>query len=108
MKNSLIFTSWHSWLVCMKSGLKSLGWGFCRIVTCIVLGIVSLIVAAWRAVVRAVGKYPNIALGTFIVVLLIVVLLMWANNRATENGLVAQRDAIAWQYHNFKETHGYE
>ena len=104
----LIFESWHSWWVCFSSGWKKLGWGLMRIVTCIILGIISLIVAAWRYVVRLVGKYPNIALGAFVFVLLIVVLLMWARNRATETGLTAQRDAIAWQYQNFKETHGYE
>ena len=108
MKSSLIFESWHSWWVCFTSGWKKLGWGAGRIVTCIILGIVSLIVAAWRGAVRWVGRYPQAALGAFIVVLLIVMLAMWMSKRATENGLTAQRDSISWQYQNFKETHGYE
>lgn len=104
----LIFTSWHSWWVCFTSGCKKFAWGLMRIVTCIILGVISLIVAAWRYVVRLVGKYPNISLTAFIFVLLVVTLLMWVSNRATENGLTAQRDSIAWQYQNFKEQHGYE
>lgn len=107
MKN-LIFESWHSWWVCFASGWQKLAWGLCRIVTCIILGVISLIVAAWRAMVRWVGRYPNIALGAFIVVVALVWLLMFARNRATKVGLEAQRDSVAWQYQQFKEGHGYE
>ena len=108
MKSSWIFESWHQWRVCFVSGVKKMFWGFGRIVTCIILGIVSIFVWVWKCAVRLVGRYPQVALGAFIVIALVICLLMYARNRAMENGLTAQRDNIAWQYQNFKETHGYE
>lgn len=105
---SLLFENWHQWKVCMLSGCRKFGWGLMRIVTCVILGVVSLIVAAWRALVRAVGNYPTLALCAFLSALCLMWLLMFVKMRATKVGLEAQRDSVAWQYQNFKESHGYE
>ena len=104
----LIFQSWHQWKVCFVSGVKKFSWGLMRVITCILLGIVSVFVWLWKSACKWVGRYPNIALGGFIVVACLIFLLMYAQNRAKTLGLEAQRDSIAWQYQNFKESHGYE
>ena len=95
-------------MTCFAAAWKSFLLGIVRIISDILLGIVSVFVWLWKCAVRWVGKYPQIALGAFIFVLLVVTLLMWASKKATETGLTAQRDSIAWQYQNFKEQHGYE
>lgn len=41
---SLIFDNWHQWKVCFLSGCKKALWGICRIITCIIFGIVSILV----------------------------------------------------------------
>lgn len=105
---SLLFDNWKQWLTCFAAAWKSFLWGIVRIISDILLGIVSIFVWLWKCAVRWVGKYPQIALGAFIVIVLLIWLLMYASKKATENGLTAQRDSIAWQYQNFKETHGYE
>lgn len=43
MKN-LIFESWNSWKVCFLAGCSKFLWGLWRIITCIILGIVSVLV----------------------------------------------------------------
>lgn len=108
MRQSLLFDSWHQWKVCFLSGCKNFAWGLARIITCIILGVASIIRAIWRAMVGWVERYPNIALGAFIVFALLLWLVMYARNKAIETGLTAQKDSIAWQYQDFKEKHGYE
>ena len=108
MEKSILFQNWHQWQVCFVSGWKKFLWGFGRIVTCILLGVVSFIVWLWKCACRWVGRHPNIALGGFIVVAILIFVLMFARNRAKMLGLEAQRDSIAWQYQNFKESHGYD
>ena len=108
MKSSFLFESWHSWKVCFVSGVKKFFWGSMRMVTCIILGIVSLVVAAWRAVVRFIGLNPSISLCAFIALALLVWMLTFVQMRARAIGAECQRDAIAWQYMDFKEKHGYE
>lgn len=104
----LIFESWHQWKVCFLSGAKNFLWGLWRILTCIFFGILSVIVWLWKRACSWVGKYPNVALGGFICVVVIMFVLMFANNRAKVMGLEAQRDSISYQYQEFKESHGYE
>lgn len=43
MKN-LLFDDFRQWRVCLWSGVCKAAWGLCRILTCIVLGIVSVFV----------------------------------------------------------------
>ena len=108
MEKSILFQTWHQWKVCMVSGLKSFGWGFARIVSCIILGIASVFAWLWKCACHWVGRNPSIALGGFIVIAIIIWFLTFACNRAKVLGLEAQRDSIAWQYDNFKSSHGYE
>ena len=92
----------------MGSGLKKFAWGLMRIITCIILGVVSVIAWLWRCLVRFVGNNPTIAIGGFAVVLVLTWVLTFVNMRARAVGAESQRDSIAWQYQNFKEQHGYE
>jgi len=99
------FTEWWKYLT--KSALHLVK-GMARILFAVVFGLTSIVVHLWRKACGFVGKYPNIALGAFIVVVAFVWIVMFASNRATIKGLEHQRDSIAWQYQNFKESHGYE
>ena len=107
MEKSILFQSWHQWKVCMMSGIKKFSWGFMRIITCIILGIISIFAWLWRCACRFVGKYPNIALGGFIVIAVVVWLMTFVSMRVRAVGAEHQRDSIAWQYQDFKNRHGY-
>lgn len=106
--NNFVFESWKSWRVCFVSGLKKAGWGIARIITCILLGIISIFVHVWRVIVRFVGLNPKLAIGGFFVIVIIVWLLTFVSMRARAVGAEHQRDSIAWQYQDFKEKHGYD
>ena len=108
MANSLLFESFRQWRVCMASGVRNACWGVTRIVTGFILGIVSILVWIWRVCCRFVGKYPNVALGGFIVIVFIVWMLTFVKMRTRAVGAEHQRDSIAWQYQNFKTSHGYD
>jgi hypothetical protein len=40
---NIIFENWHQWKVCFLAGISKASWGIWRIVTCIILGIVSIL-----------------------------------------------------------------
>lgn len=70
MKN-IIFESWHQWKVCFISGCKNASWGIWRIITCIILGIVSLFIYAGKQI-EAFCRRETIA--AFIIAILVIVL----------------------------------
>ena len=106
--SEVLFHSWHQWKVCMVSALKNAAWGITKIISGIFLGIISLIVWLWHLACKWVGKHPNIALGGFIVVAVLVWVLTFVSMRSRAMGAEFQRDSIAYQYQKFKEGHGYE
>lgn len=103
-----LFDSFEQWKVCMLSGLRRFWWGLCRILTCLFFGFLSFLRWVWRLSVRAVAKYPNIALGGFIVLLVAVWLLTFVSMRTRAVGAEDALDSLSWEYSQFKEIHGYE
>lgn len=99
------FTEWWKYLT--KAALH-LGKGIARILFAVTFGLTSIVVHLWRKACGFVGKYPNIALGGFIVITGIVWLLTFVSMRSRAVGAECQRDSIAWKYKEFKEQHGYE
>ena len=108
MEKKWIFESFKEWWSFTRNGFAKFGLGLAKIVASVVLGIASVMVWLWRKCVSLVGKYPNIALGTFIVITCIVWLLTFVKMRSRAVGAESQRDQIAWQYKQFKTSHGYE
>lgn len=108
MESKWIFENFREWWSFTRNGFTKFVIGLAKLMASVVLGIASLAVWLWRKCVSLVGKYPQIALGGFIVIVFCVWLLMYASTKAKIVGLEGQRDSIAWQYKDFKETHGYE
>ena len=106
--SNLLFDSWHQWKVCFLSGCKKFGWGTMRIVTCIILGVLSIVRWLWRMMVRFVSGYPEISIGAAVVIALVVWLITFTSMRARAVGAECQRDSISWEYYQFKKGHGYE
>ena len=99
------FSEWGRYtceaLTTFVKGLYAMAYAF-------IAGLVSLFAGLWRSLVYLVGKYPSIALGGFLVAVIIAWLVTFMTMRARAIGAEAQRDSIAWQYTDFKEKHGYE
>lgn len=56
--SNLIFDSWHQWKVCFSSGCSKAAWGIWRIVTCIILGIVSVFAYIGRQIEAFTRREP--------------------------------------------------
>lgn len=107
MKNYLYESreEWSEDFICFVSRFAI---GLWKTFCCLFFGIVSVVVWLWKCAVNAVERFPNIALGGFIVVTGIVWVLTFASMRAKAVGAEAERDSISWEYLHFKETHGYK
>jgi len=103
-----LFGSVKEWYMYMWNVIRQFFLSIACFVFGIVSGIVSVLVWIWRKAVGMVSRFPNIALGTFLVIICVTWLLWFAKYRATKVGLESQRDSIAWQYQSFREGHGYE
>jgi hypothetical protein len=106
--NNAFFDSWHQWKVCFLAGCKEFWWGLMRIISCILLGILSVLRALWRGLVVFVSHNPKVAIGGTIVVAFIVWLVTFASMRARAVGAESQRDSISYAYYQFKTGKGYE
>lgn len=97
-----LFDSWHQWKVCFLSGCKNFLWGLARIITCIILGIFSLIREAWRILVRYVGKYPAVAIIIAVVFFCLFWLFTCAHYQAKVVGVEHERDSIAYRMSRYE------
>ena len=97
MNNKLLFDNFRQWRVCLLPGVTKMVWGICRITTCIVLGIISIIVWLWRKLIDFVGLNPKFSIITALIVIALVWLLTFVNMRARAVGAEHQRDGgVHW------------
>lgn len=102
------FGSLREWWLYTKSATGKTAVGIFSVVVSIFMGVASVLLALWRFMARKVGRYPNIALGAFLVAVILAWLLTFVSMRARAVGAECQRDALAYQFTAFKECHGYE
>lgn len=81
--------------------------GIVGIITTTFIGIASIFYCLWRFLAKSISKYPNLALGAFLLVVFITWLLTFAQMRARAVGAEDRCANISWQYQDFKEKHGY-
>jgi hypothetical protein len=93
----LLFDSYHQWKVCFLSGCKKLCWGLCRIITCIILGVLSVLRWLWHRLVDAVGSYPALAIVVAVAVCIAVWALTFAQGRAKLVTAEYQRDSLCYE-----------
>lgn len=107
MKN-LLFDDFRQWRVCLWSGVCKAAWGLCRILTCIVLGIVSVFVYICKQI-NAFRKREFIA-SLIIIALIGIICVFWlgsfAKERAARVNAEMQRDSIGYELMKF--THFYD
>jgi len=48
--NNQLFDSWHQWKVCFLSGCKNAAWGLWRIISCLLFGVVTIIVCCGKQI----------------------------------------------------------
>lgn len=76
-----------------------------RLLWSVINGLLSLLVWLWRLLVRFVGRNPDIALGAFIVIAVVVWLLTFVGMRARAVGAEHQRDSISYELSKFTQMY---
>lgn len=98
----LLFDSWHSWKVCFLSGCKKFAWGGARIVTCILLGVLSILRWLWRLLIKAVGNYPTAAIIIALTACIGIWLFTYASSKARLVTAENERDTMAYRLQQYE------
>lgn len=105
MDNKLLFENFRQWRVCFCAGVSKMVWGICRIITAIVLGIVSILVWLWRKLIDFVGLNPKFSIITAVIVVVLVWLFTFVNMRARAVGAEHQRDSLSYELSKFTQAY---
>ena len=105
MDNKLLFENFRQWRVCFCAGVSKMVWGICRIITAIVLGIVSILVWLWRKLTDFVGLNPKFSIITAVIVVVLVWLFTFVNMRSRAVGAEHQRDSLSYELSKFTQAY---
>lgn len=101
----LLFDNFKQWRVCFMAGVEKMLWGFCRIITCIFLGIASILVWLWREFVELVRKNPKVFIIVFTILAILIWLFTFVSMRARAVGAEHQRDSISYELSKFTQMY---
>lgn len=105
MKKSILFDSWHQWKVCFLAGCKEFWWGLARIISCLILGILSVIRWLWQLLVKAVSFYPVASIVISVIICSLVWLFTYANGKAKLVNAENERDTMAYRLQQFEQMY---
>lgn len=93
----LLFENWNQWKVCFMAGVEKFLWGFFRIITCIIFGVISLLYKLWQLIVGFVKTNPKISIGIFAVILFLTWLFTFTSMRVKFVNVEHQRDSLSYE-----------
>lgn len=105
MDNKLLFENFRQWRVCFCAGVEKMVWGLCRIITCIVLGIISIFVWLWRKLIDFVGINPKFSTITALVIIALVWVFTFVKMRSRATGAEHQRDSLSYELSKFTQAY---
>lgn len=92
-----LFTSWLQWRVCFVAGVQSLAWGLWRIITCIVLGLLSILWYCIRQIEAFCKREPVAAAIIAVIILSLSIgwIVTYVNRSVELRAALDQRDSIS-------------
>jgi len=93
----LLFDGWHDWSSYIGNALVGVVKGISMVLYAIIMGIVTLLVYAYKQIKRFVMAYPVPVLSFLCVVLLLCVLFLFANYSAKLKTCQMERDSVAYE-----------
>lgn len=105
MIKNILFDDLHQWKVCFMAGCKEFWWGFARIISCLILGILSIIRWLWRLLVKAVSLYPVAAIVISLMMCFFMWLFTYANYKAKLVSAQNERDTMAYRLQQFEQMY---
>lgn len=95
--NGFLFDGWHDWSSYIGNALVGVVNGISRVLYAIIMGIVTLLVYAYKQIKRFVMAYPVPVLSFLCVVLLLCMLFLFANYSAKLKTCQMERDSVAYE-----------
>ena len=105
MIKNILFDDLHQWKVCFMAGCKEFWWGFARIISCLILGILSIIRWLWRLLVKAVSLYPVAAIVISLMACFFIWLFTYANYKAKLVSAQNERDTMSYRLQQFEQMY---
>lgn len=101
----LLFENFRQWRICLWAGVCKMSWGTCRIITCIIFGIVSIFVFCCKEVEKFGRREP---VASLIIVLVVVFLsfgwiVTFVRERAARTNAESQRDVMSMKLDSAKQ-----
>ena len=105
--SKFLFSDWHEWKVCMAAALSHLWWGFRKIITNSLFGIISLFIFFGKKV-EAFCKRETMA--AFVISLMVAILAIgwlvtYMNYRVQNRTLEYQRDSVSIRLDRVMQTY---
>lgn len=100
-----LFENFKQWRVCFMAGVQKMVWGFCRIITCIIFGFISILVWLWREFVAMVRNNPKFFIIAFAILAVLIWLFTFVSMRARAVGAEHQRDSISYELSKFTQMY---
>lgn len=103
--NDLLFDNFRQWRVCLWSGVSKAAWGLLRILTCFVLGIISVFVYISRQIVAFCKReiWASLIIGALVVLICFGWFGTFVKERAARIGAEMQRDSISYELLKFTQ-----
>lgn len=95
--NGFLFDGWHDWSSYIVNALVGVVKGISRVIYAIIIGIVTLLVYAYKQIKRFVMAYTVPVLSFLCVVLLLCVLFLFSNYSAKLKTCQMERDSVAYE-----------
>ena len=95
--NGFLFDGWHDWSSYIVNALVGVVKCISRVLYAIIIGIVTLLVYAYKQIKRFVMAYPIPVLSFLCVVLLLCVLFLFSNYSAKLKTCQMERDSVAYE-----------
>ena len=103
--SNLLFDDFRQWRVCLWSGVCKAAWGLCRILTCIVLGIVSVLFYIYKQICAFCKRefWASLIIGTLIALICFGWFGTFVKERAARVDAEMQRDSISYELSKFTQ-----
>lgn len=95
--NGFLFDGWHDWSSYIGNALVGVVKGISRVIYAIIMGIVTLLVYAYKQIKRFVMAYPVPVLSFLCVVLVFFAFFIFVNYKAKLKACQMERDSISYE-----------
>lgn len=102
-----IFDSLHQWKVCFLAGLGKAGWGIWRILTCIIGGVISILIFCGKEIEAFCRREPIAAMIVSVTIVALTAgwIMTFVHGRVAVKTAEYQRDSIGYKLDKYMQAY---